>query len=322
MAYTKVSDIIEPTVFAAYVIERTAELSALWQSGIIGTDAQIASLVAGGGTQIDMPFWSDLSGNSEILSDLEGGGLTPANIGTSQDKARKQYRGKAWKTNELAAAIAGSDPMLAIGNLVAAFWARDMQDITIATLTGVFASTTILAQQVSDISGAGGAAAIIDADAILDCAQLMGDAKGLLTGLIMHSATENVLAKANLIDYVADANQATGRIAMYGNRQVIVDDGCPVDGAAYTTYLFGPGALAYGEGAPAVPVETDRTVLEGMDILVNRRHFILHPRGVAWQESAIAGNSPTLLELAEAAQWARVYEKKNVPLAALVHTIA
>ena len=42
----------------------------------------------------------------------------------------------------LSAALAGADPMKAIGDLVAQYWARDMQKELIAILAGVFGTTT------------------------------------------------------------------------------------------------------------------------------------------------------------------------------------
>jgi len=45
--------------FAPYVLQRTAEKSDLFQSGIVfDADLRAAGL---GGTQVDMPHWNDLS---------------------------------------------------------------------------------------------------------------------------------------------------------------------------------------------------------------------------------------------------------------------
>jgi hypothetical protein len=68
----------------------------------------------------------------------------------------------------------------------------------------------------------------------------------------------------------------------------VVDDGLPVSNGVYTTYIFGAGAFGWGEGGAPVPTETARDALSGDDILVNRRHFILHPRGVAFQNAPVA----------------------------------
>jgi len=44
----------------------------------------------------------------------------------------------------------------------------------------------------------------------------------------------------------------------------------------------------------------------------------VHPAGFAWVEGTIAGESPAIAELADAAHWSRVVERKAVPLAFLV----
>lgn len=43
---------------------------------------------------INMPFWNDLSGDSEVIKD--SGNLTAGKIGSSSDVARKQGRARMW----------------------------------------------------------------------------------------------------------------------------------------------------------------------------------------------------------------------------------
>jgi hypothetical protein len=105
-------------------------------------------------------------------------------------------------------------------------------------------------------------------------------------------------------------------------KRVTIDDGLPIVSTTnYTTYLFGAGAIGYGEGAPPVPTETDRDSLAGEDYLITRKHFLLHPRGVKWNEASVAGDSPTNAELATAANWTRVYENKNIRIVKFLHKL-
>ena len=69
MAATKIADIIVPEVFNPYVIERTAELSAFWQSGVVETVEGLNVLGMEGGQLVSMPFFQDLQGADEILTD-------------------------------------------------------------------------------------------------------------------------------------------------------------------------------------------------------------------------------------------------------------
>ncbi len=318
---TIITDVIVPDVFNPYVVERTAELSAFFQSGIITTSPQLNTLASAGGSLINMPFWEDLDGDDEVLSDSAA--LTPGKITGSKDVAALLTRGKAWSVNDLAKALSGDDPMRAIGDLVADYWARRWQAVVINTLTGVFGNAaTLMAGNQSDISAESTAATrTISGNTTVDALYKLGDANEKLTGFAMHSATVAKLTKDQLIDYLPDAD---GRptLPTYLGKRVIVDDGMPVSDGTYTSYIFGQGAFGLGEGAAPVPTEMDRDSLAGDDILINRRHFILHPRGVAFQNASVAGASPTNAELAAYANWIRAYESKNVRIVQFKHKLA
>lgn len=315
---TKISDVIVPEIFNPYVIQKTMELSALVSSGIISAEAIFDALASGGGKTVNMPYWTDLSGDSEVLSD--SGALTPEKIGSAQDVAVILRRGKAWGVNDLAANLAGDDPMRAIGDLVAAYWSRDLQTTLIKILTGVFGAAS-MSGNVSDISAGVGDAAKISASAIVDAFQLLGDAKSTLTGIMMHSAVEAALSKQDLITTIRNSE---GKVVMksYMEKQVIVDDGCPVTDGTYSTFLFGAGAFALGNGNPVgfVPTETDRDSLAGEDYLINRKTLILHPRGVAFTGTP-AGSSPTNTELATGTNWTRKYANKAIRVVQFKHKI-
>lgn len=329
MAPTRIADVIVPQVFNPYVVQRTAELSALQQAGIISNDATLDALASSGGRLINMPYWNDLTGADEVLSDTTA--LTPQNITSAQDVAALLLRGKAWAANDLAGALAGSDPMAAIGNLVASFWARQRQKTLISILRGVFASTS-MAGNVHDIgTNTDATAADFDAGSFIDAVQKLGDAKDRLTAVSMHSAVQASLSKKDLI--ATERNSQGQFVNTFMGHRVIVDDGHPievrdVDPTAtvdnrnvYTSYIFGEGAIGLGNGGAPVPTETDRDSLAGDDILINRQHFVLHPRGVAFQNAAVVGSSPTNAELQNATNWNRVYQNKNIRIVAFRHQI-
>ena len=69
MAKTQLADIIVPAQFAAYVLQRTAEKSDLFQSGIVEANPDYDTRAALGGTQVNMPHWNDLTGLRQPLSD-------------------------------------------------------------------------------------------------------------------------------------------------------------------------------------------------------------------------------------------------------------
>lgn len=317
MATTQVSDVVVPDVFNPYVVERTAELSALVQSGIISQDEQLNILAQAGGKLINMPFWSDLSGDDEVLAD--GSSLSPAAMSSGKDIAVLLMRGKAWSVNDLAAALSGDDPMRAVGDLVASYWARKEQTTLINILDGAMAGTN-MGDKVHDISGEADGSNEITASTFLDAQQLMGDAKDRITAVAMHSAVATYLAKNDLIDFLPDSEGKPTIKTFLGNR-VIEDDGLEPDTEVYTTYLFGEGAVGRGDGEAPVPTETDRDSLAGDNILITRRHYLLHPRGVKFTSSSVAGESPKNDELADSSNWERVYDPKNIRIVQFKHKV-
>ena len=133
---TKLSDVIVPELFNPYIINQTMQKSALIQSGIITNNSEFDNLASQASPLINMPFFEDLTGESEqIIEDVD---LEAAKIKSNKDVAAIIRRVKMWSATDLSAAMSGTDPMAAIGNLVSGFWARDMQKELIAILKGVF----------------------------------------------------------------------------------------------------------------------------------------------------------------------------------------
>jgi hypothetical protein len=332
MPITKISDVIVPELFNPYVINRTMALSALFQSGIVTNNAEFDALASEAARTHNMPFFEDLTGDSEpTLEDVK---MTASKIGSNKDVSTTILRQKMWGASNLAAALAGADPMKAIGDLVAGFWARDMQKELIAILKGIFGTytpdggiaTTPMSDHILDLtSGSTAAAKIISASAFIDGCQLLGDAQSQLSGVAMHSATKSYLKKQNLI---ATERDSTGvEFETYQDRKVTVDDGCPVESSGvYTTFLFGNGAVALGNGSPvghvATEVDRDKQTGGGIDYLINRKAFILHPRGIAYTGKVREKvETPLRTELANAENWDPVYEQKQLRIVAIKHKL-
>lgn len=319
---TTLQDIINPTaLFENYVVNRTSELSAIFQSGIITRDSKFDQLASEAAQVHNMPFFTDLNGDSEDI--VEGASLTEAKIGSKMDTSTTIRRAKMWGATDLSAQLAGTDPMSAIGDLVAGFWARDHQKELLNILDGVFAATS-MSDHVLDISSKTGKAAAFSGEAFIDAMQLMGDARNSLTAVVMHSATKSYLDKLNLIQTIRQSDAVS--FDTYMGRRVIVDDSCPAAAGNYTTYLFGEGAIAYGVGSPVglVPVEVDRDKRKGSGVnyLISRKAFIMHPRGVAWKNKTRAhAESVSRAELKEAGNWERVYEPKQIRIVKFVHKL-
>lgn len=325
---TRIADVIVPEVFNPYVVNKTKELSALYQSGIVGDVAELQGGLNKGNRYFNMPFWNDLTGDDESLEDTPGWALTPDKITSGQDMATQLFRGKAWSATDLAATMSGDDPMGAIGDLAAAYWTRRMQTALISTLKGVF-NGTLANSHVNNIAVEASSGVKdttkVSGGAIVDTMSKLGDAHEVLTGIVMHSVVYFNLVKQGLVEDVRDS---TGKVLYkaYLGKRIIVDDGVPVvngtDGTSpskkYTSYLFGQKAVGSADGSPEVPTEVDRDSLAGEDILINRKHFVLHPRGVKFTNATVTKTAPTNGELETVANWEKVYEDKHVRMVAMI----
>src|ERR1041384_6195429 len=206
MSKTVVADIVIPTEFEKYAIERTAELSKFGQSGIIEMDPRFDQLAAMGGKLVPMPFWKDLSGARQILSDSAS--LTLNKIQGDQDQACIHNDGNAWSVNHLAEVISGDDPLQAIVDLVAEYWARTDEGILVSCLKGIFAAASMAGNKLSIASEsvAGQSASTkLNGSTFVDATHKLGDRAEGVTAVAMHSATEGALMKLDLIDFVPDS---------------------------------------------------------------------------------------------------------------------
>lgn len=333
MALTQLSDIVIPEVYSAYVMKETMEKAGVFTSGLVKPDAFMSSQLAGGGHLFNMPFWYDLdSSDSQPVDDDPSHTITPAKIGADKMRFVRQFRARAWSTANLSGELAGANPMQAIVSRTAAYWAREFNKLTIATLNGVINDN--VAANSGDMVyvagvGTGGSTTPtvgIDAEIVLEAKQTMGDAADLLQIIVMHSRIYTNLQQQQLITFIPDAGNPHIRIPTYLGYRVVVSDTCPTgSGSAYVSYLAAPGVLGYGEKPPIKPVEFKSEPLQGygagVEIMVTRRQFALHPYGLDFTDASTAAQFATTAELESAANWVRkVPERKMIPFVAIIST--
>ncbi len=317
----KLADMILPEVFHRYTVQESTVKTRFWQSGIV-TD--VSDLIADlGGITVHMPFFNDLTGDDEVVDD--NADISVGKTSTSMDVAVRQYRARAYGGTDLAADLAGADPMGVIISRFGAWWARAMQKNLFSTLKGVTGALAAENKNTLDISGAAGALAVFDGESFLDAIHTLGDAEDGIAAIAVHSDTYNLMRKQDLIDFLHVSDQGQP-IPTYMGKQVLVQDEgmAPVNGV-YTSYIFGKGSIAYAEKAPKNPVEPWRDPLKfgGLDYLVQRRQFVLHVRGIKWAPTvATKLSTPDNAELATAANWTRVYDPKLIKLVTFKHRIA
>jgi len=334
MATTKLSDIIDVTVFRDLPAVNGPEKTAFFQSGIVTRNALLDELANAAGKTAELPFWKDLDGSVETnySSDDPTSSATPQKTDQGEQITRKAFVNQGWQVADLASELAmGAKAMDHIRARTDTYFMRQWQRRLIAASNGVLADNVAndsgdMVNDVASESIAGQSAATrFNRDAFTEAVYSLGDMATQLSAMAVHSQVMQQMVKNDDIVYIPDS-QGQLTIPTYMGLRVIVDDGMTVtagstDGFKYTSVLFGAGAFGYGVGSPDTPVEVEREAAQGdgggIETLWLRNTWILHPFGFQ-QTGTPSGHSFTLAELGTAGVWDRVIERKNIPLAYLI----
>lgn len=333
MATVRISDVIEPQVFMDYQAMDTTQKTELISSGIVVSNEMLNAKAATGGRIVDLPFWKDLSNTEPNISNDDPAVTAPTeNIGTAEQVARIAYLNKAFQAADLASDIAGSDALERISASVTRYWNRQFQARVLSTLKGIKADNIaanagdMVFDVATDAVGAASASEKFSADNFINAAFTMGDAVDGIGAIAVHSVVYMSMVKQNLITFVKNSENSLV-IPYYLGKVVIRDDTMPVvvgtNRVKYTSVLFGYGCIGFGEATPDNAVEVYREPLKGngggIESLITRKTWLLHPFGYKFNSASIAGTTPTHAELELATNWERVaYERKQVPIAFLV----
>ena len=328
MSQVQIADIYNPLVFAGAEQEAQVELNAFLASGVMVEDPRLTAMASVGGNTGELPFFKPLGTEEPNYSnDVTGDTSTPSKITTAIMKYRLASQNKSWSTMDLAADLALQDPAGAITGRVGQYWATALERRLIQSTMGILASNVandggdMVVNIATDAADAITDAELVSNDAILDAQQTAGDHQAGFSAIAMHSVVYSRLRKQQLIDFVRDADNNT-LFSVYGNLRVVVDDSLSAvagsNRVTYTTVIFGNGSIVSGMGRTTTPSELDRDPEKGngggQSTLYSRRADIVHPLGFEFSSSSVAGQSATLAELATAANWGRVWERKNVPI--------
>lgn len=341
MATTRLSDAVIPEVYADYQAENTPEKTAFFESGVVVRNEMLDTKANTGGQEIQIPFWRDLDASVEpnASNDDPADMAAPNKLGSGLQKARISYLNQGYSAADLVVELAGSDPMQRIRNRFGTYWQRQWQRRIIASAVGLLADNE--ANDDGDMVY-DGAAGLWSRQAFTSAVFTLGDAFGQLSAIAVHSLAYKQMVDADDIDFVKDS-QGNLTIPTFMGQRVIVDDSMPAVSAGSpasittTAVLFGAGAFGYGEGSPEVPEEIERQARAGngggVETLWERKTWILHPfgyqftgdditnrsnlRGRTGADTTVDEFSPLLADLRKAANWNRVVDRKNVPIAFL-----
>lgn len=324
MPVTRLADVVVPEEFTSYITQNTMQKSALVAAGVAVRNAEIEAQLTAGADAFTVPNWFDLGDDeANIVSDDPAVDAVPRKLVAGRQTIRKAFLHNSWSAMNLASELAGDDAIARIKDRATAYWTRQLQKRLIATLNGILADNE--AANAGDMVF-GTAATAFDASAIINAAATLGDSMRDLSAVAMHS---DVYAQALRDDLIATERQSDGGfIQTFRGLAVVVDDGMPFDDVTdtYVTALFGAGAIGYGVVPPRIAEGTEVENKPssgnggGQQILHSRVNLAVHPAGFSYV-GIPAAVSPSLAELADAANWQRVFERKAIPLAFLRHTV-
>lgn len=334
MATTRLTDInFDPDVYLSYVAEMRPDKNAYIASGVATTNAQLAVRAQGESDITSIPYWKYLDASDEnISSDDPSETATPDKITTGRMVARRVHLNNAWQTANLVAAVSGQDPMRQIASMTNDYWtqrfAARIQAITLGLYRANAAGNGDMLFDVSTQDGNNATAANKwSFEGFVDARATMGESTDALALLAVHPKTLVQMVKQNQIEFIQDS--VTGvRIPTYNGMRVVEDKKLPViagttSGFRYVSVLYKAGAIGYGEAQAQRPVAVEYDELAangaGIETLVERKQWLIHPEGFKWLETSVAGDSPTVAECALAANWERQYERENVGMAFFIH---
>ena len=335
MAVTQLSDIIDVTIFQDLPAVDSPELTAFYDAGVVVRNALLDGLANGPGKISELPFWKDIDATvaPNISTDNPATIATAGAVVQGEQIARKLQLNKGLGEADLAGERAmGGTAMEQIRSRVDTYWRRQWQRYLIAASNGVLADNVAndSSDMVQDVASESIAGQTVNTGFtranFTEAAFTLGDAFEEIQAIAVHSAVYKTMVNNDDIDFIPDS-EGKLTIATFMGRRVIVDDGMTVtagtiDGFKYTSVLYGTGAFGWGEGMPHVPVEVEREATQGngggVETLWTRKTHIIHPFGFQFLSASVASESATLAEMALAANWDRVIERKNVPLAFLI----
>lgn len=315
-------------VFGAYV-DRVENLNRneLLKSGAIVEKPQYAAMLPDqtGGNYITVPIKARITGTADNYD---------GNTDITAD-SRKTYthsrivvgRAHGWTEKDFSSDITGED-FLPAAQEIAEYWDDIDQGTILATLKGVFSMTgaknlEFVDGHTLDITGETTDNKFNETTLNNAIQKALGDNKAKFSLAIVHSQIATNLENLKLLAYMkytdAQGIERDLTLATLNGRALLVDDNMPTetvtvpesesgkgDGytyTAYTTYVFGAGAIEYTNVGAKKPYSMSENEPKngGETTLWSRQRKIFSPYGISFKTPSII--SPTDAQLATGSNW-------------------
>ncbi|MDH7971045.1 major capsid protein [Sphingomonas sp. AR_OL41] len=332
MAYSSLTDGLNPNVFANLITEGVFATNALLSSGAIVRSNELNLRAGQPGSVGTLPV---LNVQAYSDPDIATDDATQATLSAAQIKPQifqKDYLSRTYGVSELMETVNGVDMIQQIvDNKVVPDVNRIINSFAMSKLNGVIAHNIatdggdMVVNVNLDTVAATTSLTGPSVSTFTDAMTTMGDNRGKISLVIMHSVVYGFLMKNDGANTLRAS--ATTPFPSYMGIPVYLDDTVPVVNGTnkklFTCYLLGEGALAYGEadlGVRAVEAWKNPTAGNGWgnETLTVRKQVILHPVGHSSAAGTVTnGLSPLRTAYEVAGAWTRVLNRKNCPIIAL-----
>lgn len=333
MPSTTISNVWSPAVWIQGIDEVVATNPAFITSGAVMASPFLDAIASGPGTTANVPFFRDLSDDSESIQ-VELTGATVGNHRSATQICTILNREIAWGSGALAAAVTGSDIVGDITRQIGVAQQKRMQEAVISTLRGLYAfgsapgtnsalstAATAVAGTRYDISIEAGNSAtsanLISSAGFNLAVGLMGELGDSLVAsgaILMHPQIKASLLNQDSSNWsTVPVSGQPSRLQTYKGIPVFLSNRLrragATNGFVYDTYLLGAGAVGLGrkpqvgDMVDAASLQYERKQSTNEEIVYDRTRYLVHINGVAWTGSP-AGQSATNAELATAGNWA------------------
>lgn len=332
MAMTTLGDIFATNRTAAYEVVQSfmdadpVTRTPFYESGLIVSNPIIAELAQSSTQIVELPFWGriDASVEPNYSNDVYEDIAVPRKIGTGVMRARNAHLNEGFGWMDYAREVTGKSAEERVAAMLDNYWRQEAELRIVATLRGILndsvAASNGMVHQATSTDG-------ITFEGLIDAQLTMGDAFGNIGGYVMNSTAFATLVKEGLATVARTPDTNVLQRTLNG-LPVIVNDAAMTLNGKPVVALIGPGAFGYGMANPRIPLEYDREPARGngggAETLWSRRNMIVHPLGYSFTSTSITGNGSETVargagwtDLANAANWERVADRKQVPIAFL-----
>ena len=312
-----------PQAFGAYV-KRIPNVTRneLAKSRAVGVNEQARAALSNqtGSLYARIPYFGRISGatsqNNDGATNIQSNSTTTFEQGFVVASRMDSWTERSFSKN----ITAGVDFMDNVAAQIADYKMEVKQGIMLAILKGVFSMNTdagtvaanaakdFMDNHVFDITAEGeglvGAATLNTA-----MQKACGDNKAIFKLAIMHSVVATNLENTKLLKYLTytDADGITRDLALasWNGRLVLIDDGMPVEGDGYVTYVLGEGSVIVDDIGDAVPYEMSRDPKTngGQDTLYVRDRYICGVDGISFEKPSSITASASNADLETGANW-------------------